>query len=135
MRLDTLQDVIDALETSVRRFAEIRAEESAAIVYLDNAVDFFRRGLFRQHVDFVDAAFSKNVDARVLLKLDDGLSNLRPNYDAWHPMVKDFYNQILADTTLQNAFTEYNVTVVELQTGADEVTPLKAFTTAESSQF
>ena len=40
-------------------------------------------------------------------------------------MAKDFYNQIPTDTTLQDAFAEYNVTVEELQNGAAEVARLK----------
>ena len=124
-RLDALQGAVDAFEDAARRFSEQQAEESAASTRLNEAVDAFRRGTFRQHVDFADAVFTEDVDARALLKLDDGLGTLRPSYDAWHPMAKDFYNQILTDTSLQDAFAEYNVTVEELQIGADEVARLE----------
>jgi hypothetical protein len=119
-KLDALQALLDDFTGAARTFDDLRAQKDVAARQFAEAVDAFRRGPFRTHVDLASAAFIDDPDARTALHLDDGVGSLEPRFQSWLPQAADFYDR-LSDPQFADALAAVHFTPEEIQEGAAEL--------------
>lgn len=120
------QETYDAFADLAHRFEVLRDTRLAVSQRFRSELNTFRRTRFMDHVDLTRLALDDDPEARELLGVDDGLSNLDPPYRQWQVRAGDFYQFLLERDDLRDALATVHLTPDEIAAGADTVAHLRS---------